>query len=124
MSRPVMDVKNVQKIKVLKEEFLSLSRKEREQISVSFLKVKLGVNSPDELKLVKNFLGGFVMELTSENLDHMINYLHSKAHTMPEFIALEDSITEIQKMTKTSDLPDYNALDAETIKDNIKPFKS
>lgn len=118
-----MDVKNVQKIKELKEKFLSLTRKQREQVSVSFLKVKLGVNSPEELKTVTDFLDGFTMELTAENLDHMINYLHSKAHTLPEFIALEDSITEIQKAIKENDLPDYDPLEAETIRDEVKPIK-
>lgn len=109
-----------EKLKILKQKFKSLSMMEREQVSVCFLKVKLGVNNPDELRIVKQFLGDIVVTMSPDNLDHVITYLHSDSLTLPEFIAMEESLTEIEAK---SGLPSYNAEDVDTLREAIKPFK-
>jgi len=120
----------IHRIKSLKEQFRSLEAKDRESLSVCFLKAKLGVHNQNELKAVRKFLGSFRMQMSEDNLDRMINYLHSESHTLPEFIAMEESMTDIEVdlMVDTendigSDLPDYNADDVDTLTETIKPFK-
>lgn len=122
-----MNEEKIQKLKNLREKFRSLAPKEREALSVCFLKVKLGVNSEQELKNTKSFLGDFRISLKPENLDNLINYIHSKSHSLPAFIAMEDSITEIEALEsqtlRHNILPDYDVDKVETIRDRISPIK-
>ena len=122
-----MDEEKIQKLKNLRDKFRSLAPKERETLSVCFLKVKLGVNNEQELKNMKVFLGDFRVSLKPENLDNLINYMHSKSHSLPAFIAMEDSITEIEAMEsgslRKSSLPDYDVDQVETIREKFSPVK-
>lgn len=92
-----------------------------------FLKVKLEVHSDQEFKSVKDFLGDFKISFTPENLDLLINYFHSKSNTLPAFLAMEDSITEIEssesKKIDRNILPSYDVDEVETIRDKIPHFK-
>jgi len=118
-----MKDEHIQQLKSLKAKFQKLKAKDRENLSVCFLKFKLGVHNTDESQTVKKFLGEFKMEINPENLDSMINYLHSQAHTLPEFIAMEDSITDIEKEITQSELPIYNPDEVDTLKEGVRPFK-
>lgn len=114
-----------QELRELKERFRALSGKDREQLSVSFLKVKLGVNSDSEIKLVKAFIGSSHIEINAEHLDHLITYLHSELSSLPEFFAMEDSLDEeVTEKTFKPILPHYNADEVDTLKDGKKPFGS
>lgn len=66
------------------------------------------------------------MDLVPENLESMINYLHSEEHSLPEFIALEDSLNNIEAHIKTNkaNIPPYNPDEVETLREGVKPFKS
>lgn len=105
-------------LKALKEKFKSLTSKERESLGVSLLKVKLGVHAPAELSAVRDFFGPFKIDYTPENLDHIIEYFHSTDQSLPEFFALEDSLSQ----TTDSELSPYSEEDVETLKDKHKPF--
>ncbi|EKD51316.1 MAG: hypothetical protein ACD_62C00286G0005 [uncultured bacterium] len=121
-----MDEKHLQQIKSLKDKFRSLSPKKREAVSVCFLKTKLGVHTPGEFKQVQDFLGDCNVEMVPENLDKMINYLHSESHSLPEFIALEDSLNNIdleRRATQQFTLPRYNPDDVETLTEDVQPGK-
>lgn len=125
MKRPL-----VERLKSLKKRFRSLPRKEREGLSVCFLKVKLAVNSGEELKQVKEFLGDFRVRMNEDNLDHLINYLHAEKHSLPEFIALEESITEyeIEEFVEAGraaapGLKPYDAAEIDTLREPAKPFR-
>jgi hypothetical protein len=117
-----------QKMRALKDKFRQMSAKEREIISVCFLKAKLEVNSDDEMKQVKDFLADFTINLSSENLDHIINYLHSTSDKLPEFLAMEDSLSEMDTLNEARNfekpiLPEYNKEEAETLKEEEPPIK-
>lgn len=118
-----MSQNQVAKIKELKEKFKEMPAKEREKTGICFLKVKLGVHHPEEFEVVIKFLDDFDMDITPENLDAMMNYLHSTSQKLPEFIALEDSLTDIKQDSKKTGLSDYNADEAETLKEGVKPFR-
>lgn len=122
-----MNEEKIQKLKALRDKFRSLAPKEREALSVCFLKVKLGVNNDQELINMKTFLGDFKISLRPENMDNLINYIHSKSHSLPAFIAMEDSVTEIDAMEsqtfRTSILPEYNVDEVETIREKLSPIK-
>lgn len=123
-----MNDEKIQKLKGLREKFRSLAPREREALSVCFLKVKLGVNNDQELINMKTFLGDFRISLRPENLDNLINYIHSKSHSLPAFIAMEDSVTEIDAMESSQSLrqnilPGYNVDEVETIREKLPPMK-
>lgn len=119
-----MNQEKIQKLKKLKDNFQELSRKDRESIGVCFLKVKLGVHQPEEFDRVMAFLGDLEFEINSANLDSVMNFLHSTTHSLPEFLALEESLNDIGRHVTSDVLPPYNPDDAETLKEGIKPFKS
>lgn len=123
-----MNEERIQKLKALREKFRSLAPKEREALSVCFLKVKLGVNNDQELIKMQTFLGDFRISLKPENLDNLINYIHSKTHSLPAFIAMEDSVTEIDAVESSQSfsqniLPAYNVDEVETIREKLPPMK-
>lgn len=115
-----------QKLKIIKEKFRSLEPKEREHISVCFLKVKLGVHGVSEMARVREFLGALNVNLEPENLDQFITYLHSESGTLPEFIAMEESLTQIEKslaeVTAKAKMPNYEEDNVETLREAQKPF--
>lgn len=121
-----MTDERLQKLKVVKEKFRSLNAKEREHVSVCFLKVKLGVHGASEMATVRGFLGALNVNLEPENLDQFITYLHSEAGTLPEFIAMEESLTQIEKsladVTAKTKMPDYEEDNIETLREAQKPF--
>lgn len=116
-----MKPEHVQMLKALKDKFKGLKPKERENLSVCFLKVKLGVHNPDEYDLVVNFLDTFRMQINVENMDKMITYLHSESHTLPEFIAMEDSVAGLDEEPTGPELPIYNPDEVETVKEIERP---
>ncbi|MBF0105551.1 MAG: hypothetical protein HQM16_09530 [Deltaproteobacteria bacterium] len=123
MKKPQID-----QLKDLKQHFKSLSPKDREAISICFLKVKLGVHHPDDFDVVTDFLKNFDIEINPDNLDGMMNYFHSSTQSLPEFLALEDSMSDIKtgkiKVTAAgAGLADYNPDDVETLKEEQKPLK-
>lgn len=111
---------------MIKDKFRSLAIKERENISVCFLKVKLGVHGIAEIAAVRDFLGPLNVNLEPENLDQFITFLHSEVGTLPEFIAMEESLTQIEKnlaeVTVKSKMPNYVEDEVETLRDGQKPF--
>ena len=121
-----MTDERLQKLKILKDRFRSLDAKEREHVSICFLKVKLGVHGSAEMAVVREFLGSLNVNLEPENLDLFIGYLHSEAGTLPEFIAMEESLTQIEKSlaetTAKTKMPDYEEDSVETLREGQKPF--
>lgn len=115
-----------QKLKIIKDKFRCLDPKEREHVSVCFLKVKLGVNGASEIATVREFLGALNVNLEPDNLDQFITYLHSEAGTLPEFIAMEESLTQIEKsladVTAKTEMPHYEEDKVETLREAQKPF--
>lgn len=118
-----MTQSRIDKLKLLKDKFKALGRTQREAIGVCFLKLKLGVHSPEEFEKVMHFLDGFEFEINTANLDAIMNYLHSESHTLPEFMALEESLTDIREKLSSNAMPSYNADEAVTLKEGVKPFK-
>lgn len=118
-----MNQDTIQQLKDLKSKFKALDGKQREQVGVCFLKLKLGVHSPEEFEIVAQFLGDFDLDYNAENLDSMMNYLHAKDHSLPEFIAMEESMTDIDKKIAEKGMASYSPEEAETLKEGVKPFK-
>jgi hypothetical protein len=123
-----MSEAQIQRLKKLKSIFRKLPAKKREALGISFLKVKLRVHATIDLNNIKEFLGDFHISFVPENLDNMINFLHSEENTLPEFIAMEDSLNHIEvNISTTTDkkgLPTYDPDNVETLKDGVKPFKN
>jgi hypothetical protein len=121
-----MTDERLQKLKVLKEKFRSLNSKEREHVGICFLKVKLGVHGASEMAMVRGFLGALNINLEPDNLDQFITYLHSEEGTLPEFIAMEESLTQIEKsladVTAKTQMPGYEEDSIETLREAQKPF--
>ena len=120
----VMTEKQRQKLSGLKTKFKALPPKKREHLGVCFLKVQLGVHDPQEFGTLIDFLDGFDMDIVPENLDSMISYFHADTHTLPEFIALEASISNITipNFSPSHILPTYDPDNVETLKEGVKPF--
>ena len=127
-----MDPKLLQKLTTIKEKFRDLSQKDRERLSVSLLKINLGVQSDEEYELVKNFIADLEIDLEPEKLDHFMGYLHSSSSNIPVDLLhhpSHDDIAqaiqeEITKKFKKSDLKTYDEEELDTIKEKIKPFKN
>ncbi|MCP5464255.1 MAG: hypothetical protein H7A33_04430 [Deltaproteobacteria bacterium] len=127
----------IQQLKDLKKKFREQQPKKRENLGVCFLKLKLGVHNEKEKQVVLNFLADFRMTLTEDNLDAVMNYLHSEDHSLPEFIAMEESLHDADAIGRLSayskeevdtlknskpKLPEYKEEDLETLRDPIAPF--
>lgn len=116
-----MNDDQLNQLKNLKQKFRTFSSQERQQLGVSLLKMKLGVHQPQEAQQVFDFLGQFHMRVTVDNLDLLMNYLHSEDHSLPEFLAMEDSLHFSQSDMA---LPSYQEDEVETLKEPLPPFKT
>ena len=112
-----------QKLAELKKKFKALTKKEREELSLSLHKINLGVENQNERKCAQNFLGNFPIALQANELDNILGYLHSEVQSKPEEYLSEDSLSEISvSVSKSLALPDYNQDELETLKEGTKPF--
>ncbi len=96
-----------ERIRQLKKQFWELKRRERENLSVCFLKCNLGVATPADSQTVLTFLKGFPLILEAGRLEGWMAFLHERAEIMPKDLPLPVNF---------SSLADYDAEDLETLK--------
>ena len=127
----------IKAVKSLKERYHTLSKKDREGLSVALLKCNLGVSTTDETAIVKLFLADFPLALTVGELDDFLSFLHAKDTSLPKHLPLNDgpvtlppyenadvdTLETSRNSIRNDDLPEYKEEDVDTLRDPLKPFK-